>query len=77
MPPHGKTTSAPFSAALLEMANALRVKEELLAAMDQPGAGTVGEMMAAACDAAEPDTLQSADFSQLRALQGPSSPGPQ
>ena len=75
MPPHGKTTSAPFSAALLEMANALRVKEELLAAMDQPGAGNVGEMMAAC--AAETDTLQSADFSQLRALQGPSSPGPQ
>ena len=46
------------------MAGALKIKEELLAAMDQHPSGSVGAMMAAACDAAEMDTLRTADFSQ-------------
>ena len=58
------------------MADSLKVKEELLATMDRHHHG-VGSLMAQACDAAEADTLMTADFSQQHAAEPPAMSGPQ
>ena len=58
------------------MADSLKVKEELLATMDRHHHG-VGSLMAQACDAAEADTLMTADFSQQHAAEPPAMSGTQ